>query len=342
MTQETPQQQNTIIAIRPALPRHGGAWKVAYADFVTAMMAFFLLLWLLNVTTEEQKNAISNYFDPTNPKVSKVESGAGGVLGGLTMSSEGHMSANQTNLIQPHTQNRLAPKVYDKGKTDQSAKEQKKEQIREQVRRREEAEFKQAADKLRQAIESNPELKQLSKHLKIDITPEGLRIQIIDQDGEPMFPSGSAQMYEKTRTLLQKISGVINNMDNQISIRGHTDSSTYGPGASYTNWELSSDRANSTRRALKDDGIPAERLNNIMGKAATDPLLPDDPTNPQNRRISVILLREELTDPNFAAEEIKEAEERGEFEGLDEVPERTETRQPVGTFKRSPGAVDFP
>ncbi len=345
------QIQTTVptITIRATMPRHGGAWKVAYADFVTAMMAFFLLMWLLNMTTEEQKNAISNYFDPTVPLVSRSESGAGGVMGGLT-ASEGSMSSTTQAMIPPREEKTIAKKVFEKGKSKKSAKV---EDIKEALRKIEEEEFKKAMDQLKKAMEDNPKLKDLSENLKIDITQEGLRIQVIDQDGKPMFASGSAQMFDKTKQLMAQIAEVIHSMDNELSIRGHTDSVGYGSGASYTNWELSSDRANSTRRALKNDGVQAERLNNVMGKAATDPYLPDNPENAQNRRISIILLRKELTNPDFAKEEIMKAEQRGEFDFEDEnesedgtegdyAPGYDNSRNPVGTFRRSPGNIDFP
>jgi chemotaxis protein MotB len=314
---------------------HGGAWKVAYADFVTAMMAFFLLLWLLNVTTDEQKNAISKYFDPTHPKVSKSESGAGGVLGGLTMSPKGSMASNQQPVTQPKP-NSTRPRSQ-----KLSPKEQAKEKAKERKRKEEEQKFKKAEEELKKRIEESPELKKLAKNVLVDMTPEGLRIQIIDQDGEPMFPSASAQMYEKTRKLLGEITNIMLTMPNQISIRGHTDSAPYGAGADYTNWELSSDRAAASRRVIMANNFPEKRVNNVMGKSGTELLIAQKPDDARNRRISIILLKEELTNPeNYDNLPIDEADLQQEPESTADEPEVP--TQPIGTFRKTPGKIEFP
>src|SRR5262245_56348325 len=185
---------------------HGGAWKVAYADFVTAMMAFFLLLWLLNVTTDEQKNAISNYFDPTHPKVSEANSGAGGVLGGLSMAPQGAM-ATTVQAITSQPSSSVNKRSSDKNDNTLNPNVSKKalEKAKQVLRKQEEARFKEAEKKIKEAIEANPELKELAKNLLVDMTPEGLRIQIIDSEGKPMFASGSAQMYDYTQKLIEHV-----------------------------------------------------------------------------------------------------------------------------------------
>jgi chemotaxis protein MotB len=343
---------------------HGGAWKVAYADFVTAMMAFFLLLWLLNVATDEQKNAISNYFDPTHPAVSKDTSGAGGVMGGLTMSPQGAMASNQNPLTpQQVNQQKLRGTDSTSKITGKSAKAKAREA--EESKR-----FKEAEQKLKQAIQKSPELAKLAKNLMIDMTPEGLRIQIVDQEGEPMFPSGSARMFPKMEALLKQITEIVLDMPNEVSIRGHTDSVKYAPGATYTNWELSSERANACRRVMLDSKLPADRLNNVMGKADTEPLIADDPSDPRNRRISIILLKEELTNPlppeeeetavegegtgeagedGVAGEDVggeDGLEGEGESEGRPDEGEGSDSPSPskraIGTFRKTPGQVEFP
>lgn len=334
---------------------HGGAWKVAYADFVTAMMAFFLLLWLLNVATDEQKNAISNYFDPTHPAVSKDTSGAGGVMGGLTMSPQGSMASNQNPLTpQQVNQQKLRGTDSTSKVTGKSAKAKAREA--EEAKR-----FKEAEQKLKQAIQKNQELAKLAKNLLIDMTPEGLRIQIVDQEGEPMFPSGSARMFPKMEALLKQITEIVLDMPNEVSIRGHTDSVKYAPGATYTNWELSAERANACRRVMLESKLPADRLNNVMGKADTEPLIAEDPSDPRNRRISIILLKEELTNPLPPEEEEAnpegeasgtdaapgEAIEGEEFEGEEDGTESGESsdappKRSIGTFQKTPGAVEFP
>ncbi len=350
-SEEEEKQPIIIKKINKAGGHHGGAWKVAYADFVTAMMAFFLLLWLLNVTTDEQRNAIADYFDPTHPKVSQSQSGAGGVLGGLSMTPQGSMSSNVQNITKPQPSGARSGSAHpgnnevenkEKEKVKKVRVESKKEQKKAELRKKEEEKFKDASEKLQKALKDNPELAALSQHLRIDMTPEGLRIQIIDEEGNPMFPSGSAQMYDKTRELINQIATVIKPMPNQLSIRGHTDSAPYGPGAEYTNWELSSDRANASRRALLEAGIPKERINNVAGKADTEHLDPEHPLSARNRRISIILLHEDITNPEVLGsddEEIEEDDGKGEFEEYESPPA---PQVPIGTFRRTPGAVQFP
>lgn len=284
---------------------HGGAWKIAYADFVTAMMAFFLLLWLLNSVTQEQLEGIADYFAPTVATIS--QSGSGKILGGTTIADDG---TQEDTLGRPTVVMDLPPPSAGKGgesmqdapsegKSDSQSNTEPTdtpptEQVaaQEQQKKNEEQQFEKAADELKQAIETLPEFQQLAKSLMIDNTPEGLRIQIVDQDGLAMFPSGSSRMYEHTERVLKLVSQVILKMPQNISITGHTDSIPYTSlGEQYTNWELSSDRANSARRYLLQSGIPPDRLSHIVGKAATEPLLPDDPTNSRNRRLSIIMLR---------------------------------------------------
>ena len=322
---------------------HGGAWKVAYADFVTAMMAFFLLLWLLNVTTEEQRNAISNYFDPTHPKVSESMSGAGGIMGGTAMSTEGAMTSTMQNISLPQTSG-TTTRSFERGesgeeKPEDTATDQQLEQLKAELAQEEEKRFEEAKEELEKKIAENPELAELAKNLMVDITPEGLRIQVVDQEGDPMFPKGSAQMFDKTKKLMNAVSEVVKSMPNNVSVRGHTDSFKYRDGATYTNWELSADRANATRRVLMDDGIPEPRLSDVVGKADTDHLFKDNPQDARNRRISIILLREDL---NKVA--VQELEKRGVK--MDKPPATDPTKdinqKPVGTFKRTPGEVYFP
>ncbi len=298
---------------------HGGAWKVAYADFVTAMMAFFLLLWLLNVTTEEQKMGIADYFDP-NPKVSTTVSGANGMLGGLTISKDGAM-VKDAQPVTPQQEATPALKPGQEKMTD--------EKLKEELRKREEENFKKAEKAIKAAMSSSSELKELEKNLKMDMTPEGLRIQIVDQDGKPMFPSGSAEMYDRTQKLLAKVSEVIRKMPNEISVRGHTDSIPYSNGAGYGNWELSADRANASRRVLVGAGFPENRVTNVLGKADKDHLMSDKPNDAENRRISIILLREELVTQVGANMSTKAVQEQ-------------ERAQKDPLYRRSSGSVDFP
>tara|TARA_B100000686_G_scaffold327900_1_gene387274 strand:+ start:775 stop:1776 length:1002 start_codon:yes stop_codon:yes gene_type:complete len=272
---------------------HGGAWKVAYADFVTAMMAFFLLLWLLNVTTDEQKELISAYFSPTDPRISESTSGSGGVLGGTTMVSEGALTDDNKPVIEspvsPSGEVRDAMNIE-----DSDLRNVEDDALNAEQARREAESFREAEAELRQAIETVPELQALAQNLLVDMTPEGLRIQIVDQQGKPMFPSGGITPLPDAVKLMTLVSGVIQDMPNMISVRGHTDARPFSKNASYGNWELSADRANASRRVLLSAGLDTIRINNIMGKAARDPLIAEDPDSAQNRRISIILLKQSL------------------------------------------------
>lgn len=315
---------------------HGGAWKVAYADFVTAMMAFFLLLWLLNVTTDEAKNAIANYFDPTHPELSNATSGSGGVLGGLTVTTEGAMAQMTQPVTAPRASGamRTAVKAGSTGVENPEYSEGELEKLKEEFEKEQAQRFEEAKKEIEEALKEDKELQELMKNVMMDITPEGLRIQIIDQEGRPMFASGSAEMYDYTRKLMTKVAEVVLKMPNDVSVRGHTDSVPYGPGAKYTNWELSADRANSTRRILQAVNVPETRLANIMGKGDREHLVIDNPKDPRNRRISIILLNETLED----------AFERGAFTGKVKAGSEVEQqiKQNIETYKKSQGAVQFP
>ena len=301
---------------------HGGAWKVAYADFVTAMMAFFLLLWLLNVTTDIQKRGIADYFEPTI--ASKSQSGAGGVMGGQTIGQSGaqmiptslpSLALNRPALRQPNegddgdeggtaghdtttTDNGTQAGVDARaGEAQKEAEKKEKEQLSpEELERRlaerEERRFAAAEFTLKQAVEQLPELKGLADNLLVDRTPEGLRIQLVDQEKSPMFALGSYELVDSAKKLIAVVTQVVQRLPNQITITGHTDAVPYPGGRKYTNWELSADRANASRREFLADGLPEDRIGRVTGVADRDPLVADNPTSPRNRRISVVLVRE--------------------------------------------------
>jgi chemotaxis protein MotB len=289
---------------------HGAAWKIAYADFVTAMMAFFLLLWLLNVTTDVQKRGIADYFEPT--VASNSTSGAGGILGGMTMGSPGSQASATSDasmaIPRPSTGDLSdGSDSEDGGKTKEDdttsdaaltrvqakdGKELTDEELQQEVQEREEKRFESAEKALRDAVQQSPELRALANNLLIDRTPEGLRIQIVDQDRTPMFPLGSADMLDAAKKLLALVTQVIEKMPNKISITGHTDSTQYAFGARYSNWELSADRSNASRREILNDGLPPDRIFRVVGMADQEPLDKTDPSAPQNRRISIVLLHE--------------------------------------------------
>ena len=267
---------------------HGGAWKVAYADFVTAMMAFFLLMWLINTTSPEQKRGIADYFAPAS--VSQTTSGSGGVLAGTGLSDSGAKSDGSAAAI-----SQLAPEAppapTDAGKASKSGAAAGADAAKDAQAKAEADEFKSAAESLRQALQDLPELAELSKQVIVDVTPEGLRIQLVDQEGRSMFEQGSAKPNDRARLLLRAVSKVVRQMHNRITVSGHT-SAVVGPAAGGDDWALSASRANAARSVLQEAGVEADRIYQVSGKANSDPLYPDDPTLPGNRRIAITLLRE--------------------------------------------------
>ncbi len=353
---------------------HGGAWKVAYADFVTAMMAFFLLLWLLNAVQHDQLTGIADFFSPTS--LTRAQSGSSGVFGGSSLQTEGVGQAAPsiiatplpieakdpgeeefggeheglldlkrptegdtlatrdsppTDPNNPLTEKRegiptkdpvdpdapVATQVF-KGQDDpnappatrdvpqsapQSAAEAEKqaaeaaakisaEALRREMAKREEESFERAEQNLKQAMQQVPELRAMKDSLTVDRVPEGLRIQLLDQERFSMFPSGSSSLYDQPRRLIGLVGQVIARLPNAVKITGHTDSAPLRRADGYSNWELSMDRANAARRALLAAGIPENRLDSVVGLADTEPMFPDQPTSPRNRRISMILLTE--------------------------------------------------
>jgi len=262
---------------------HGGAWKVAYADFVTAMMAFFLLMWLINTTTPEQKRGIADYFAAQN--ISKSSSGAGGVLAGTVFGAEGSRAGGaMTSMTAQQAPSR--PQDQTRSTTEGQLKSGATDA---QMPNRE---FEQAEMSLRQAMQQMPDIAELSRNLIVNETAEGLNIQLVDQEGQAMFQAGTAVPLPKTRALLQQVARIVDRLPNRISITGHTDAVNFEGPNGMTNWELSAARANAARAILAGQGIPSDRIFEVSGKAGTDPLLPNDPYASSNRRISILLMRE--------------------------------------------------
>lgn len=281
---------------------HGGAWKVAYADFVTAMMAFFLLLWLLNVTTDVERKGIADYFAPAS--ISKSESGAGGVMGGQTITASG---AQISYATPPTAQDVTVPTVGRGDEGDEDSREKsksedtpstsahlsKEERAMVDAMKREENTFKQAEDLMKKALATNSVLQAYANQITVDRTPEGLRIQIIDRDRFSMFPSGASVPYEKGRDLLLLIGQVIAKLPNMIAVTGHTDGTPFSAGSRRDNWTLSTERANTSRQYLIQAGVDERRIARVAGLSDRDPFVPD-PKDPRNRRISIVLLRQSL------------------------------------------------
>jgi chemotaxis protein MotB len=291
---------------------HGGAWKVAYADFVTAMMAFFLLLWLLNAVTEEQKKGIAQYFRPTiAPQSSQSEAailnGQPAVMSEVSGASAAEAQVEVDNPDEDADQNpsgsdKDASGTGDKDQSDQnpepapanaaSAKPVDVNEAQKVVEKAEQQQFAEVKSKIQQQIQQDPGLADLKNNIDIQQTPDGLMIQLLDKDKVSMFPSGSADMNARSRELLQLVARVVAPLPNKLSIDGHTDATPYQGRPNYSNWELSTDRANAARRALVDAGVDEKRIENVSGKADTDPKIKADPYSPENRRISILLLRD--------------------------------------------------
>lgn len=251
--------------INKADGHHGGAWKVAYADFVTAMMAFFLLMWLLNATTEEQRKGIADYFNPNIP-IAAVSGGGSAALSGDSIFAQKKMARDGIGAKTTSTK---------QGKAE-GEQEFKKAEAEEKVKDLNEALSSKGAG--------------LLKHVSLKQTSEGLVIELIDSNDEPLFDIGNAIPSPLLKELLQVVSSSMGDVANKTKIVGHTDARIFPNNATYTNWELSSDRANTARRLLLDYGFPSGQIKEVSGKASTEPLV-EDGLAAQNRRISIILLR---------------------------------------------------
>ncbi len=280
---------------------HGGAWKVAYADFVTAMMAFFLLMWLINTTTPEQKRGIADYFAPQS--IAQTLSGSGGILGGRVLGRESARAGGAVSVFQKNspparandshsTQNGISQGGATATKGASADADASNQTGNNTATSSENGQFAHAAEAIHQAIADNPDVAQLSKQVVMDQTPEGLRIQLVDQDGRPMFQQGSAVPMPYTRVLLHIIAKVINRLPNRISIAGHTDGRPFKGPNGITNWELSAERANAGRAILTASGLSSDRIYEVAGKAGSEPLLPEDPDASANRRLSIVLMNE--------------------------------------------------
>jgi chemotaxis protein MotB len=255
---------------------HGGAWKIAYADFVTAMMAFFLLMWLLGSTTKGTLQGIAEYFQ-TPLKVAM----AGG---------EG--SGDSSSIIKGGGKDLTLRDGQTKKGDIETAKKTYNLQAAEAALAKVEAErLKQLKGKIEAVIESNPTLKQYKKQLLLDITSEGLRIQMVDEQNRPMFASAKAELQPYTKEILHEIGLALNDVPNKITLSGHTDAAPFGnTEVGYSNWELSADRANASRRELILGGMDAAKTMRVVGLSSSVLFDKDDPLNPINRRISIIVM----------------------------------------------------
>ncbi len=255
---------------------HGGAWKVAYADFVTAMMAFFLLMWLLGATTEQQRKGLADYFTPTLVELKEGSAGSNGLLGGDSMEGKENYptSGGQGNLAI------TIPK--DTGNPDKSKERAK-------AREKDSTQFKNVKAQIEAKLASNPAMRKFAKNIRFTETREGLRIDLIDQADFAMFGMGTDRLLPQARALVAEVAKVISGVPNDVIVRGHTDGLPYSSGRNMNNWLLSSTRAEATRKAFSELGIPNNRFAKIEGVADRDPYVAGDIYDPRNRRMSVIL-----------------------------------------------------
>jgi chemotaxis protein MotB len=254
---------------------HGGAWKVAYADFVTAMMAFFLLMWLLGATTEKQRKGLADYFTPTLVQMKMDSAGSQGMFGGDSLTSKENYptTGGQGNLA--ITIPRDNSGTRDVGGDDVKDQDRKK--------------FEQLKKSIEDKLSADKALRRLRRHIRFTETREGLRIDLIDQADFAMFQMGTATLVPAARELIGKVAKAIADVPNEVIVRGHTDSLPYTAGQSMNNWMLSSARAESTRAQLARDGIAPERFLRIEGVADREPYFSEDRYDPRNRRMSVVL-----------------------------------------------------
>jgi len=289
-------------AVRPIIIRrkkiiagghHGGAWKVAYADFVTAMMAFFLVMWLVATADPEKRAAIFEYFknpsmqEGSSPKPAPGQNGPGGASTSA-INLGGAMEAPRAGPdVKP-----MIGQVLEDLEAAQRAETPEEARARKVAELREKAQLDALHDQLRDAIEKSQALKPFKDQLLLDITPEGLRIQVIDTQNRPMFDLGSTLLKDYTTRILRELGPYLHSVPNRISISGHTDNTPYGDGRpnSYSNWELSADRGNAARRALLSGGLGEDKIVRVVGVSSAILFDKKDPRNPINRRISIIVM----------------------------------------------------
>jgi chemotaxis protein MotB len=288
---------------------HGGAWKIAYADFVTAMMAFFLLMWLLGSTTEGDKKGIADYFN--SPLKVAMLGGSGSGDSSSIVKGGGKDLSQTTGQVK-------SGDIESKKRTInlQALKAMRKQQAEAEAER-----LKVLKQKVEEVIANDGRLAQFKSQLKLDLTAEGLRIQIVDDQSRPMFDSGDALVKGYMRDLLRAIGAVLSEVPNKLTIEGHTDAKAFSAGdRGYSNWELSADRANASRRELIAGGLPGEKVLRVQGLAASMPYEKDSPESPLNRRISIIVMNRDAEDRVFKAAETEAASGETTEDGADSTP----------------------
>ncbi len=271
-----PNQPIIIKKIKKAAhAHHGGAWKIAYADFVTAMMAFFLLMWLINMTTQEQKIGLSEYFAPGST------SGAGGVLAGTAPGNEGNKSTVLPNASRDPAERDDGGRPTSSGRTID----------RDVSRPAADAQANQSAmASIRQALQKMPDITELSNNIVIEQTEEGVNVSLVDEDGRSMFPEGSTSPYERTRRVLEALAPALSLLPNRLSVTGHAAAARPGSVEAVDPWSLTAGRSLAVREVLLGAGLPNDHFVSVTGRADTEPVYPDNPYLAPNRRVTITLL----------------------------------------------------
>jgi chemotaxis protein MotB len=279
---------------------HGGAWKIAYADFVTAMMAFFLLMWLLGSTTKGDLKGIADHF--STPLQVAMLGGSG--------------SGESSSVIRGGGEDMLRTVGQVKrGDVDDPDRTKKLQSLPEEIKKLTEAQAEQIRKRVEEAIDRNPRLRELRAQVRMDVTPDGLRIQIVDDQNRPMFDSGAAVVKPYMRELLAEIAKVLNEVEAKVTLTGHTDSAPFSAGErGYSNWELSADRANASRRELIAGGMDERKVLRVVGLASVLPYDTGNPLAPVNRRISIVVMnrmaeRRVLSGTELQASDVEEFEQ---------------------------------
>jgi chemotaxis protein MotB len=263
---------------RAAHAHHGGAWKIAYADFVTAMMAFFLLMWLISMTTQEQKIGLAEYFAPAS--LSPATSGAGGMMYGRALDTSGNKAST------PRDAERGSAEQEDKARPTSPGRSSDRDVNRPAASV--EANWSAIAS-LRQALQAMPDIAELSKNIVIEPTKEGVNVSLVDQDGRSMFRDGSVEPYERTRRVLEALAPTLRRLPNSLSITGHTSAARPGSGRSAEPWTLTAGRALAVREILSGSGVPNDHFTSVVGRADTEPVFPDNPYIAPNQRVTILL-----------------------------------------------------
>ncbi|MEN9761694.1 MAG: Motility protein [Pseudomonadota bacterium] len=282
---------------------HGGAWKIALADMMTAMMAFFLLMWLLGATNSSQRKSIAEYFRPASHSQIKFGelAGSDGLLGGRSIiDPDGfQFTAKQTSILERLTPQSKGGPSTDDGSTQEEQNREgpqedapKNDPARGKEKIQDEENFQKLQNEIKEKISENKQLENIKDQVLITREPDGLRIEIIDKADFSMFRLGTSDLEPRASQLLSEVAKSLQGMPNKIAIRGHTDSVAFSPASGRNNWTLSTERADATRKLMEGSGITSNRFARLEGVADTVPFLPANPADPRNRRVSITVLNQ--------------------------------------------------